>query len=143
MIHAVRIPISGSPRSAGTAWTGYSCVGRYGAGGFDFGGPELFAAEGGAASAASPSRHRSPGSVRDVDPGGVERKTQLTTTLQTQMFRQTASFLGLWAIRAPGTPTLGENTKEGASGCSYRTCTLSACRPFGPFTTSNCTAWPS
>jgi hypothetical protein len=34
-------------------------------------------------------------------------------------------------------------SKTGRPVTVYRSCTLSACKPFGPLTTSNCTAWPS
>jgi len=56
--------------------------------------PKLFRAKGGPASTATPSRHGSAGGIRHVHPGRIERQSQLTATLQTQMLGQTPSFLG-------------------------------------------------
>jgi hypothetical protein len=45
-------------------------------------------------------------------------------------------------IWVTGVPTVAK-CGVGCPVTVYSTCTFSACKPFGPLTTSNCTAWPS
>jgi hypothetical protein len=105
--------------SSSAACKGSGISGR-GADGFNLGSPELFAAEGGPAGAATPSRHRSLGGVDDADPGGTEGQAHLTTTLQTQVLGHTTSFLSSREKGYRGCPSSAKSAQDGASSYSLQ-----------------------